>query len=102
MRLPAKKWPWSARRLALRVAVAEAAARTRPDEALQLMLDAANRPRRAPRAHELRRGRRLFVRVRALYRHAGLADGWPLFLAELRDAYKPLRAFQDELTRAGL
>lgn len=102
MRLPAKKWPWTARRLDLRIKVAEAAARARPDEALQLMLDAATalveRRDRASYAEAAR----LFARVRALYRHAGLGEGWPLFLAELRDAYKSLSAFQDELARAGL
>ena len=98
--LPAAEW--HGQRPALRRIVADGVARSRPEEALQLYLEAAvdlveqrGRANYAEAAGLLRA-------AREIYRRRGRADDWTLLLGEFRDGYKALRAFQDELRKAGL
>lgn len=74
----------------------------RPEVAAALSLDAAtdlinqrNRPSYAEAA-------RLLTRARALYRRTGRTDEWGFLIGEIRDATKTLRAFRDEMKKAGL
>lgn len=98
--LPATDWRGA--RAALRLEVADGVWRVRPEEALQLYLEAAvdhveqrGRDHYAQAAH-------LLTKARAVYRHRGRTDDWALLIAELRDGYRALRAFQNELDKAGL
>ncbi len=102
LRLPAKAWPWPGRRSQLRIAVAESVARSHPDDAAQLYLDAVEGLVEQRGRTAYAQAARLLVAVRQIYRQRGRADDWALLLGELREATKPLRAFRDEMNKAGL
>ena len=91
---------WSGGELALRVA--EAVAESRPRAALTLYRQIAersirgrNRPSYATAAH-------LLTRVRALYQQLDEPEAWQTYVEDLRQEHRRLRAFQDELNKAGI
>ncbi len=93
---------WGGQRPRMRLVVADAVADARPEEALQLYLDAAT-------GLIERRGRSSYAeaavllrKARAIYRKRGRSEDWPLLLQELRSTFKQLPALQDELDKAGL
>ncbi|MEM1128409.1 MAG: SWIM zinc finger family protein [Bacteroidota bacterium] len=100
---PRSEWGGSAsRRDALRPTVAAALADTHPEEAQQLYLDAAtDHIERRSRSHYAEAAQ-LLVHVRAIYRGRGRAEEWDLLISEFRTAFKRLRAFREELDKAGL
>ena len=102
MGLPAKEWAWTERRRRVRLAVAEALAATRPEEASGLYLDAVGELVEQRGRPSYAEAARLLVAVRRIYRQRGRADDWDLLIGELREATKTLRAFRDELRKAGL
>jgi uncharacterized Zn finger protein len=46
--------------------------------------------------------RRILARVRALYQATGEPEPWMTYITDLRERYRRLRAFKEELNAAGL
>ena len=99
---PRKEWTRPGERDRMRLAVAEAVAKTHPEDALQILLDAAvDAVERRGRDH-YRRAADLLTRARAVYRQTPALGDWAAFAAEFRDAYRARTAFVDEMAKAGL
>ena len=100
--LSEKEWGFYGRRSQLRLTVADAVAEARPEEALQLYLDAATNLIEQRGRSNYAEAARLLHKVRVVYQRRGKHEDWRLFIQELRDTFKTLRALQDELNKAGL
>ncbi len=84
------------------IRVAQAAAETRPQAAVEIYQEQAEKWIEA-------RGRKRYqeacihlTKVRDLYRQMSQESTWTDFIAELRERHRRLRALQDELNKAGL
>jgi uncharacterized Zn finger protein len=86
----------------LALQVAEAAAATRPDAALEIygqqverLIAGRSRPYYAEAA-------RLLVEMRDIYDQFDRGEEWSIYLEDLRNRYRSLRALKDEMAAAGL
>jgi len=82
--------------------VAKVAEKEHPREALELYRDAAERliEQRGRDAYKTACGH--LKRVRELYRRLGEESAWATYVVALRDRFRSLRAFREELDRAKL
>lgn len=85
---------------ALAIRVAEAAEADYPEKALALYLKETHKLIEARGRENYQQAARYLVRVRDL--HERLGRDWKGYLAGLKDEHRRLRAFQEELSRAGL
>lgn len=107
--LPDKAWGASASaawggssKPSMRLTVAAAVARTHPDDALELYLEAASdRIERRGRSHYADAARYL-IEARTLFQANPHLGSWASFMNELRGEFKGLPALRDELDKAGL
>lgn len=97
-----RQWGWEWSDPSLHLQVAAAAEESRPREAIRLymaevtrLISLQGRPNYATAAAHL-------CRVRDLYTRLNEPDAWKALIADLRQQHRRLRAFQDELTKAGL
>jgi uncharacterized Zn finger protein len=86
----------------LEITVAKAAEESRPEQAIQLYMNQIKRLINL-------RGRGNYIEaikylkvVRGLYKRLGRLEDWKALLISLRQENRKLRAFQDELNKAGL
>ena len=93
---------WRGRQARMRLVVADAVAETRPEEALQLYLDAATDLIEQRGRSNYAEAAGLLLKARAIYRRRGKSEDWALLIGEFRETFKSLRALQDELKKAGL
>ena len=100
--LPAKEGGWHGRQARMRLVVADAVAEARPEEALQLYLDAATDLIEQRGRGNYAEAAGLLQKARRIYQRQGKAESWALLIGEFRDTFKQLRALQDELNKAGL
>ena len=100
--LSEKEGGWYGRRSQMRLTVADAVAEARPEEALQLYLDAVTGLTEQRGRDNYAEAARLLHKVRAIYQRRGKHEDWTLFIDELRDTFKQLPALKDELNKAGL
>ena len=82
--------------------VAAAAEPARPEAALRLYAGAVERRLALQGRGNYREAATILVRMRDLYERLARAGEWATSLAELRARTSRLRAFRDELTKAGL
>lgn len=99
---PASEWRSPGDRARARLVVAEAVAETHPEDASQMFLDAAVDAIERRGRESYRQAVRLIEKARAVYRRTPALGDWALVAAEMRDAYRGLPAFLDEMTKAGL
>jgi uncharacterized Zn finger protein len=86
----------------LELQVARAAEKSHPEQAIRLYLNQINSLiDRRGRDHYAEAANHLKV-VRELYKHLGRQEDWQTLIASLRQDNHKLRAFQDELNKAGL
>jgi uncharacterized Zn finger protein len=86
----------------LELQVAKAAEKSHPEQAIRLYLNQINSLiDRRGRDNYAEAANHLKV-VRALYKHLGRQEDWQTLIANLRQDNRMLRAFQDELNKAGL
>jgi uncharacterized Zn finger protein len=97
---PALASPWGSDELALHVAGEVEA--TRPRAALLLYRHVAERAIASKTRHHYATAAHLLTRVRALYRALGEPEAWEDYIKDLREEHRRLRAFQDELNKAGI
>ena len=100
--LSEKEGSWYGRRSQMRLTVADAVAETRPEEALQLYLDAATHLIEQRGRDNYAEAAQLLHKARTIYQRRNKHEDWTLFIDELRDTFKTLRALQDEMNKAGL
>ena len=86
----------------LRARVAQAAEVHQPQDAIALYLDMVDKLIAARGRDNYTVAAEYLVRVRALYQRLGEEEYWQLFIADLRDQHRRLRALWEELNRAGL
>jgi len=97
---PALASPWGSDELALYVAGEVEAAR--PRAALLLYRHVAERAIASRTRHHYATAAHLLTRVRALYQALGEPEAWQTYVEDLRNEHRRLRAFQDELNKAGI
>ena len=97
---PALASPWGSDELALQVAGEVEA--TRPRAALLLYRHVAERAIASRTRHHYATAAHLLTRVRALYQQLGEPEAWQAYVEDLRNEHRRLRAFQDELNKAGI
>jgi uncharacterized Zn finger protein len=99
-RLRTSRWGWGGGSLAIQVA--QAAEKGHPREALRIYVEQAE-GRIAIRGRDnYATAASYLVRVRDLYHRLGESRAWKIYIAELRDRNRRLRALKDELSKAGL
>jgi uncharacterized Zn finger protein len=86
----------------LKPRVAQAAEAQRPRDALKLYLEMVNQLIDARGRDNYVTAASYLVRVRELYRRLSEEERWELFIADLREQHRRLRALQEELNQAGL
>lgn len=86
----------------LRVAVAEAAERTRPEEAVKLYLEEAELLIEAQGRDRYAAAAEYLLRVRRLHAALGRESDWERLIAETRERHRRKRALLDELQKAGV
>ncbi len=86
----------------LSLRVAQAAETSRPAEALEIYRRRAERLIEGRNRSSYRAACQLLAKVRTLSEWLGSPDAWSRYLADLRQAHRTLRAFQEELSAAGL
>ena len=93
---------WYGRKPAVRLAVAAACAAERPDDAVELYLEAATDlvAQRSRTAYA--EAARVLLDVRAVEQARGDLAAWRRMLAAFRDEFRRLPALQDEMNQAGL
>jgi uncharacterized Zn finger protein/tetratricopeptide (TPR) repeat protein len=87
---------------ALRVQVAEAAARDFPHEAVRLFAEHAERLIDGRSRGAYAEAAQYLLRVRELYRRLSDEAGWTEYITALRDRHRRLRALHDEMRMAGV
>ena len=85
----------------LSLAVARAAERSRPREAIKFYRAEINRLIEARGRRSYAEAAQHLLRVGELYERLGEIDAWEGYLRGLREDYKRLRALQEELTKVG-
>lgn len=93
---------WSNDGFALRVAVAEAAERTRPEEAIRLYLEEAEPLIEAQGRERYATAAEYLLRVRRLHTALGREADWGRLIADTRERHCRKRALLDELQKAGV
>ena len=93
---------WSSRIAILRRQVAQAVEAPRPHEAIRQYLLLAEDLIEHRSRGSYAEAARLLQQIRKLYRGLGEEDRWQQILSGLRQEYRRLPAFMDELRRAGL
>lgn len=82
--------------------VAQAAAETRPQAAVELYRKQAEKLIQARGRERYQQACIYLAKVRDLYRQMSQESTWTDFMAEFRERHRRLRALQDELSKAGL
>jgi uncharacterized Zn finger protein len=86
----------------LRVRVAEAAEDARPNDAIRLYREEAERLIEAQGRDRYATAAGYLDRVRRLYARLGRRAEWDALIADVRERHRRLRALQDELRKAGM
>lgn len=86
----------------LELQVAKAAEESRPEQAIQLYLKEVNRLIDQRGRGNYAEATAYLIVVRGLHQRLGKQDDWQTLIAALRQDNRKLRAFQDELRKAGL
>ncbi len=86
----------------LRARVAQAAEAHRPQDAINLYSDMVEKLIAARGRDNYTIAAGYLAWVRALYQRLGEEDYWQLYIADLREQHRRLRALKEELNRAGL
>lgn len=86
----------------LRLQVAQAAAETRPRDALRIYLQAAEQIIKPRNRGAYSEACKYLVRVRALYQKLGEDLVWQQYLSKLKEETKAMRAFKEEMAKAKL
>src|SRR5204863_9883096 len=82
--------------------VAKAAEETRPRDAIDIYRHRVERLIAGRGRPAYQQAAQLLRRIRDLYTRLGEQEAWARYLAALRDRNRALRAFKEELTKAGL
>ncbi len=82
--------------------VAQAAAETRPQAAVELYRKQAEKLIQARGRERYQQACIFLAKVRDLYRQMSQESTWTDFMAEFRERHRRLRVLQDELSKAGL